>query len=242
MRYVESKRDSGSRTRSPSWRPAGHSSPVCSASSRRRLSGPRGSTNTCSAEQIDAILAHEVTHVRRCDNLGALVHLCAQAVFWFHPLVWWIGARLVDERERACDEEVLGVGSEPSRVRREHPQDLPAGGGVSARLRVRRHWRGPQEANRAHHDERDSPQSEGVEEVRCLPPRVRLLSPCRLPSASWRSRRCTRVRPALSRRRGRERAGACSKSYRHREPSSSVCSHGGRDPQRPAIADGSGGE
>jgi uncharacterized protein (TIGR03435 family) len=65
-----------------------------------------------SAEQIDAILAHEVTHVRRFDNLGALVHLCAQAIFWFHPMVWWIGARLVDERERACDEEVLGVGSE----------------------------------------------------------------------------------------------------------------------------------
>jgi uncharacterized protein (TIGR03435 family) len=66
-----------------------------------------------STEQIDAILAHEVTHVRRLDNLGALVHLCAQAVFWFHPMVWWIGGRLVDERERACDEEVLGGGSEP---------------------------------------------------------------------------------------------------------------------------------
>jgi uncharacterized protein (TIGR03435 family) len=65
-----------------------------------------------SQEQVDAILAHEVTHVRRFDNLGAFVHLCAQAVFWFHPMVWWIGLRLVDERERACDEEVLGGGSE----------------------------------------------------------------------------------------------------------------------------------
>jgi len=65
-----------------------------------------------SEEQVDAIVAHEVTHVRRFDNLGALVHLCAQAMFWFHPMVWWIGARLVDERERACDEAVLGVGSE----------------------------------------------------------------------------------------------------------------------------------
>jgi uncharacterized protein (TIGR03435 family) len=65
-----------------------------------------------SEEQVEAIVAHEVTHVRRFDNLGALVHLCAQAVFWFHPMVWWIGARLVDERERACDEEVLGGGSE----------------------------------------------------------------------------------------------------------------------------------
>jgi len=65
-----------------------------------------------SSEQIEAILAHEVTHVRRFDNLGACVHLCAQALFWFHPMVWWIGARLVDERERACDEEVLSGGSQ----------------------------------------------------------------------------------------------------------------------------------
>jgi uncharacterized protein (TIGR03435 family) len=36
-----------------------------------------------------------------------------EAVFWFHPLVWWIGARLVEERERACDEEVLRQGLEP---------------------------------------------------------------------------------------------------------------------------------
>jgi bla regulator protein blaR1 len=36
-----------------------------------------------------------------------------EAIFWFHPLVWWIGTRLVDERERACDEAVLHNGSEP---------------------------------------------------------------------------------------------------------------------------------
>jgi hypothetical protein len=35
-----------------------------------------------------------------------------EAIFWFHPLVWWLGARLVEERERACDEKVLELGSE----------------------------------------------------------------------------------------------------------------------------------
>ncbi|HUL83429.1 MAG TPA: M56 family metallopeptidase, partial [Gammaproteobacteria bacterium] len=44
---------------------------------------------------------------RRCDNLTAAVHMFVEALFWFHPLVWWLGARLVDERERACDEAVL---------------------------------------------------------------------------------------------------------------------------------------
>ena len=39
--------------------------------------------------------------------------MLVEAVFWFHPLVWWIGTRLVEERERACDEEVLLLGSEP---------------------------------------------------------------------------------------------------------------------------------
>lgn len=66
-----------------------------------------------SAEQIDAIIAHEVMHVRRRDNLAAAAHMAVQAAFWFHPFVWWLGARLIDERERACDEAVLGAGREP---------------------------------------------------------------------------------------------------------------------------------
>src|SRR5262249_35922462 len=62
--------------------------------------------------ELQAILAHELCHVRRRDNLAALMHMAVEAVFWFHPLVWWLGARLMDERERACDEEVLRMGSE----------------------------------------------------------------------------------------------------------------------------------
>ena len=58
-------------------------------------------------------MAHELCHVRRRDNLLASVHMVVEAVFWFHPLVWWIGARLVEERELACDEEVLRLGNEP---------------------------------------------------------------------------------------------------------------------------------
>jgi bla regulator protein blaR1 len=36
-----------------------------------------------------------------------------ETVFWFNPLVWWIGKWMVEERERACDEEVLRLGGEP---------------------------------------------------------------------------------------------------------------------------------
>jgi beta-lactamase regulating signal transducer with metallopeptidase domain len=63
--------------------------------------------------QIMAILAHELSHVRRRDNLVAAVHMIIQAVFWFHPLVWWVGARLLQERERSCDEDVIELGNEP---------------------------------------------------------------------------------------------------------------------------------
>jgi uncharacterized protein (TIGR03435 family) len=61
---------------------------------------------------LEAILAHEVWHVRRRDNLAAAIHMVVQAIFWFHPLVWWLGARLVEERERACDEQVFESGSD----------------------------------------------------------------------------------------------------------------------------------
>lgn len=63
--------------------------------------------------EIDAILAHELCHLRRRDNLLSLVHMLVEAVFWFHPLVWFIGARLVAEREQACDESVLDTGKKP---------------------------------------------------------------------------------------------------------------------------------
>ncbi|MGA8030383.1 MAG: M56 family metallopeptidase [Bryobacteraceae bacterium] len=63
--------------------------------------------------QLEAVLAHELCHVRRRDNLTSAIHMLVEAIFWFHPLVWWIGARLVEERERACDEAVLSLGNQP---------------------------------------------------------------------------------------------------------------------------------
>jgi TonB family protein len=64
--------------------------------------------------QIEPILAHELAHVVRRDNLLASLHMVATAAFWFHPVVWWIGTRLIEERERACDEHVLSLGQSPA--------------------------------------------------------------------------------------------------------------------------------
>ena len=74
---------------------------------------PEGITRRLSPPQLQAIFAHELCHVRRCDNLAAALHTLIEATFWFHPLVWWLGARLVEERERACDEAVVESGHEP---------------------------------------------------------------------------------------------------------------------------------
>jgi bla regulator protein blaR1 len=62
--------------------------------------------------QLEAILAHELCHVRHCDNFTAALHMVVASLFWFHPLLWWIGARLVEEREKACDESVLSQGND----------------------------------------------------------------------------------------------------------------------------------
>jgi uncharacterized protein (TIGR03435 family) len=73
---------------------------------------PKGISEHLADAHLEAILAHEVWHVRRRDNLSAAIHMVVEALFWFHPLVWWLGARLVEERERACDEEVVELGSD----------------------------------------------------------------------------------------------------------------------------------
>ncbi len=68
---------------------------------------PRGIADRLTPAQLHAVIAHELCHVRRRDNLTGAIHMVVETLFWFHPLVWWLRARLVEERERACDEHVL---------------------------------------------------------------------------------------------------------------------------------------
>jgi beta-lactamase regulating signal transducer with metallopeptidase domain len=74
---------------------------------------PEGIVSRLTPTQLQAILAHELCHIRRRDNLAAAIHMVVEALFWFHPLVWWIETRLMEERERACDEEVLRTTGDP---------------------------------------------------------------------------------------------------------------------------------
>jgi len=63
--------------------------------------------------QLAAILAHEEEHVRRRDPLIQWLALLNRAVFWFHPLAWWLEGELSKLAEEACDSAVLSRGHEP---------------------------------------------------------------------------------------------------------------------------------
>lgn len=71
---------------------------------------PSAVLHELSESHLQTILAHEMSHVNRRDNLTAAIHKLVEVMFWFHPLVWWIGANLLREREAACDESVVEGG------------------------------------------------------------------------------------------------------------------------------------
>jgi len=74
---------------------------------------PRGISVHLDNAQLEAVIAHEVSHVQRRDSVTSAIHMLVEALFWFYPLVWWMEKQLVKERERACDEAVLDLCNRP---------------------------------------------------------------------------------------------------------------------------------
>ena len=103
-------------------------------------------------EHIEAILAHELVHAQRKDNLAATLHMVVEAAFWFYPLVWWMERRMVEERERACDEAVVEMGSRPGIYAESLLKSLPVLRGVAAGVRVWNYGCGPGDASAEDHD------------------------------------------------------------------------------------------
>ena len=61
-------------------------------------------------EQAIAVLSHELAHLRRCDHLIVVFQRLLEALFFFHPAVWFLSRRLDQEREKACDDLVVKAG------------------------------------------------------------------------------------------------------------------------------------
>ncbi|HZS56566.1 MAG TPA: M56 family metallopeptidase, partial [Bryobacteraceae bacterium] len=61
-------------------------------------------------DQKRAVILHELQHIARADNWTSLIWIAARALYWFHPLIWWISAQMQQQQELACDERVLASG------------------------------------------------------------------------------------------------------------------------------------
>lgn len=92
--------------------PADVSVPVAAGIWHAKILLPRES-ESWPAERLDAVLCHERAHIRRHDLQTLLLAELACAVYWFHPLVWMVAARLRREQEDACDDEVILSGFAP---------------------------------------------------------------------------------------------------------------------------------
>ena len=74
---------------------------------------PVSALTALSPAQLEAVLAHELAHVRRADFLANILQTIIETLFFFHPAVWWIGRRLRVERELCCDDIALGACGDP---------------------------------------------------------------------------------------------------------------------------------
>ena len=61
------------------------------------------------ASQLEAILAHELAHIRRHDYLVNLLQTLVETVFFYHPGVWWLSRQIRNERENCCDDLAVAV-------------------------------------------------------------------------------------------------------------------------------------
>lgn len=70
---------------------------------------PLGMLTNLPADQVEAVLLHELAHIRRNDYLANLLLHIAEAVFFFNPGLRWIAALIREEREACCDDMVLNT-------------------------------------------------------------------------------------------------------------------------------------
>lgn len=62
-----------------------------------------------SEEQLKAVIAHELAHIRRLDCFVNLFQIAAETLLFYHPAIWWVNKRIRSERENCCDDVAISV-------------------------------------------------------------------------------------------------------------------------------------
>jgi len=74
---------------------------------------PASALMALTPEQLEAVLAHELEHVRRADYFWNLILTTVETLFFFHPAVWWLGGRVRQQRELCCDDAAVQACADP---------------------------------------------------------------------------------------------------------------------------------
>lgn len=85
------------------------SSPVVIGCIRSLILLPVGFVAQVPTAQLEALLAHEVAHIRRHDFLVNILQTFIETLFFYHPAVWWLSSRIRMERENCCDDMVVAA-------------------------------------------------------------------------------------------------------------------------------------
>ena len=70
---------------------------------------PASTLTGLTAQQLEAILAHELAHIRRHDYLVNLLQTAVETLLFYHPAVWWVSKQMRMEREHCCDDLAVAV-------------------------------------------------------------------------------------------------------------------------------------
>lgn len=74
---------------------------------------PAAAISGLSTEQLEAVIAHELAHIRRHDAFVQLFQVAVETLLFYHPAVWWLGKRIRAERENCCDDVAVALCGSP---------------------------------------------------------------------------------------------------------------------------------
>lgn len=140
-------------------------SPLVVGCFRATILIPTGLISGISVTQLEAILAHEIAHVRRFDYIVNLLQTLTETLFFYHPVVWWLSGCVREERENCCDDVVVRAMSNKAEYGRallaieefrttavvSNKLAMSAKGG-SLVARIRRLLNAPQDSHKPRHD------------------------------------------------------------------------------------------